>query len=959
MLVSVPERYQDEQQRWWAWFEAACKEQGVVIPLPGKWQALTSWVWLASEFVRQYCLERPQLLVQLVESGDLFRSCSKSYFYYHYRQVLKSSHSISQLKIHARSFRCQMMMRLIWRDIAGCSGLYETIKETSLCADAIIDLTSKWLFRWYSRQWGVTPVYQGRPSYLMVLAVGKLGGMELNFSSDVDLIFCYMSCHGGSEQDDKVNEFYQFLARQLIAMLHNQGLLYRVDMRLRPFGSSGPLVMGSSQLLRYYRDHARDWERYAMLKTRVISGDPRAARELQAMVDGFVYRPYLDYATVESLRKLHGLWRQEAKKRNMKNNIKMGVGGIREIEFIVQNIQLTRGGQEPRLRQSNLLSTLSVIEQECLLPAHTVAELEKAYVFFRSLENRLQAYDDAQTHALPYDNIKRDRIALTLGYHDWQGLVQHTDAMRAMTHANFKRLVFRPELYEYTMNDKKFMRCLDRSWSGQVQHADLVLYLHSLGFDMPEEMVNWLCRVKTSKAFGALDKVGREHFNQLILLTLITVSRLDTSCYTLRRVLPILTVVIERKAYLVLLIEHPNAHGKLVRLSYVSAWLAEQITSYPALLGELIDEHRLYEAMSLSSLKRKLLTWLQATSEASEEDQMRVVQHFKQLHVFRVAAMDAMGKLAIAQVSNYLTFIAEAILAHVNRLAWRRLSAVHGRLRSARRAPKLLIIAYGKLGGFELGYGSDLDLVFLYHRSDQHDTACTDGIEPVNETTFYTRLAQKILQLMGHQTLFGPLYVVDTRLRPMGDSGLLLSSLKAFAVYQTEQAWVWEHQALVRARVVVGPPDLRAKFYAIRKGILSMPREPHALWQSVCDMRQKMHVAAKSVPCHLVNVKESRGCINDVEFLVQYYVLAFSEKNALLTTFTDNIRLLEVMGRLGLISMVEVQVLRGAFLAYRLMVHKLDLQKRSEHNVPETKLRAYRSAVCRVWQTLSMDHTDV
>lgn len=934
--------------KWWKWFDAACQRESLRMPTDSPWHETADRVWLASEFVRQLCVAHPQWLRDLVDSGDLYRPLTKGDFTYLYKQRLKEVDNTAALKKMARQFRQQMTMRIIWRDVAGWAGLQEVIKETSDCADVVIDLSNKWLYRWLGQQRQAPPLIDRRPPHMIIIAVGKLGGEELNCSSDVDLIFSYMAPIGDGCDGDEVFAFYRILAQQLVDVLsdvNEDGFVYRVDLRLRPYGTSGALVMSERAMAHYYQHTAREWERYAMLKARVISSDPRHARVIHGMMEAFVFRPYLDYSTVESLRRLHQVWSLEAKRQSLSDHLKMGVGGIREIEFIVQNIQLMRGGQEPRLRNPRLLSMLAVIEQESLLPPDVVHDLERVYVLLRTVENRLQGFMDSQTHALPSDPRKRARLAFTMGYTDWDVLAKQLADDRACVHHYFQHYIFRPESYAYSDAEVHFQKVLLRCWEGHDERGLCERYVRSLAYDDPVEVVDQSLAIYKHADLGQVSSGTRHDVLKLLSMFVHKASALDPSGRTLKSLASVLGVVAKRRAYLVLLLENLRAVDHLLRIAYACPWLCDQIAMYPSLIGELVDDERLFESMSLASLKRKLLMWLQPVRGADEAEQMRVMAHFKLCHIFKVAAMDVSGRLPIAQVSNYLSYIAEAILHHVLRLAWRHVRATEKSEAGRWVHPRCMIVAYGKLGGLELGYGSDLDLVFLYEKKDAH--------EGIDEQALYTKLVQKLLALMRFQTAMGAMYAVDTRLRPRGESGLLVNQLLTFKAYQHQEAWVWEHQALVRARVVVGPSEMRSAFYAMRKEVLGSARDPLALWEAVSQMRQKMLQAAQLPDASLIHLKKSKGCLSDIEFIVQYLVLSFASQYPSLVTFTDNIRLLEVIGRLGLIDYHEAKLLYDAFLAFRASIHRLDLQKISSHTVSSNQFKAYRAAVQNIWEKLS------
>lgn len=958
LLNTIPEFLHPSLTNYWqAYLEELSRIALNPPEIPEFWETVFQ-VFASSHYVAEQCISFPTLLDELFNGGDILREYRSGEYVEKLTHLLVPIEIDSELEKILRQFRCREMIRIIWRDLANWSSLATTLQELSALADACIDQAARRLYLWQCRIYGSPQHYLGEPQNLVVLAMGKLGGEELNLSSDVDLIFSYPA--SGETQGVKKpishEEFFHRLGQRLIHILSKvtqDGFVFRVDMRLRPLGASGPLVVHFSAIKNYYQDHGRDWERYALVKARVVSGNQQASAELMNIIRHFVYRNYLDFSVIEALRRMHHSILQEGKKKRLQGHVKLGMGGIREVEFIGQAYQLIRGGENPWLQDRRILTVLTLLADMELITEQMNKELSEAYVFLRKVEHCLQAVSDRQVHDLPEDSIGQCRLAFSMNFSDWDRFVTALHRHRINVHNYFQQLIAKPKFEETSDELKNLHHDVELFWLGEPGGKDAVKLLTEIGFEETVEVLQLLTGLQQSSSFRNLDKLGRSRLNELMPLLLMTVSKIDHSSKTLRRILGLLEAILEQSnTYLVLLLENPKALKQLVRLCSVSSWIAEQLALYPLLLGELLDPNRLYAPLDLATLEKTLRYWLSKVDKQDLEGQMEVLRRFKLIHIFRVAAMDVTGVLPLMRVSDHLTNIACIILLQVESLAWQYLTAKHGfPQNNNKRDMSFAIIAYGKLGGIELGYNSDLDLVFLYDKSETAEELMTDGEDPITYSVFYTRLGQRIIQMLGTQMTTGLLYTVDTRLRPSGESGLLIASIDNFDHYQHEEAWTWEHQALVRARAVSGCNKITKRFSKIRNDILGRYHDPKKLLDDICEMRKKMRETAKIPAEGQFDLKQGLGGITDIEFIVQYCVLRWGYKYSSLYEYTDNIRILEALGREGLLAVLDVRLLSDAYRAYRAMVHLADLQKLLWH-IPDDQFRGYREGVVKIWQKL-------
>ncbi|RLM24231.1 bifunctional glutamine synthetase adenylyltransferase/deadenyltransferase [Brenneria alni] len=849
-----------------------------------------------------------------------------------------------------RQFRRRMLVRIAWSQALRTSTTEQTLRQLSELAETLIISARDWLYQACCREWGTPVNAQGIPQPLLILGMGKLGGGELNFSSDIDLIFVYPEngqTQGGRRELDNA-QFFTRLGQRLIKVLDQptvDGFVYRVDMRLRPFGDSGPLVLSFAAMEDYYQEQGRDWERYAMVKARLLGRtDDAYSQELRSTLRPFVFRRYIDFSVIQSLRNMKVMIACEVRRRDLHNNIKLGAGGIREIEFITQVFQLIRGGREPGLQQRALLPTLHHIGVLGLLPQPQVIELSEAYRFLRRLENLLQAIADEQTQTLPDDELNQLRLAWGMGLNDWTGLQQ-----ALLQHTLSVRRVFDDLIGDDAPdnNDIAEHSSYCSLWQDRLDEADLALLTPHLTESVREKLLREIIDFHHDVSKRTIGPRGRDVLDQLMPNLLAEVCARQDADTLLSRLTPLLLGIVTRTTYLELLLESRAALAQLLRLCAASPMVASQLARYPLLLDELLDSATLYQPIAPEAYADELRQYLMRVPEEDEEQQLEAVRQFKQAQLLRIAAGDIAGVLPVMKVSDHLTYLAEAIIAAVVQQAWGLMVARYGQPAhlQQREGRGFAVIAYGKLGGWELGYGSDLDLVFLL---DCPPDVMTDGERSIDGRQFYLKLAQRVMHLFSTRTSSGILYEVDARLRPSGAAGMLVSTVEAFDDYQHNEAWTWEHQALVRARMVYGESGVQQQFETIRRSILCRERDTHRLRTEVREMREKMrqHLANKDKT--LFDLKTDAGGITDIEFIVQYLVLRYASQQPRLTRWSDNVRILEMMAQYGVMEESEANALRLAYVTLRNELHHLALQEISGR-VSQDKFMAERQQVLQSW----------
>lgn len=826
------------------------------------------------------------------------------------------------LKQHLRRLRQQVLARLIVRDLNGLAGFDEVVRATSVLAEVTIQQAIAFHTQQLQPQYGTPKGANGETQSLIVVGMGKLGGVELNVSSDIDLIFAYEQ-EGQTDGAQVISnqEYFTKLGKKLIAALDDvteDGFVFRVDMRLRPFGSEGVLVSSVDALEDYYQNYGREWERYAWIKGRVVAGPDKA---LTSVLKPFVFRKYLDFNAYASMRDLKVQIQRDVMQRGLEDNIKLGRGGIREVEFIAQVFQLIRGGQGTDLQIKPTLQVLQLLGQQRVLPQTAVAQLTEGYIYLRNVEHRLMYIDDQQTQDLPKSDESRQRLVWMMNMESWADFLAQLNHHRAIIQAHF----------DATFSDSGQLDFLQETaiWLGTIEQATAIDYLTTLGYADATESYQRLHALHASSRYQQLPEQSKFRFDKLMPLVMLQSAQTSAPDIALLRTINLLESICRRASYLALLTEFPESLQLVIKLCAASPWLAQYLTAHPILLDELLDTQSLYDAPDFEAMQAELTKKMHAL-EGDTEAQMDTMRHYKNAAVLRFAAQDVGGLLALETLSDYLSALAELILQVSLQTIWPTLKFKH------QDTPQFAIIGYGKLGGKELGYVSDLDIIFLYE--DAHPEAAE----------IYARFAQRINHWFNSLTNAGLLYETDLQLRPDGNSGLLVSSVQAFEEYQLHKAWVWEHQAISRARFVAGDAQVGKQFAAIRQQVMLQARDPATLKHEVAQMREKMRASHPAKPS-VFDVKHDKGGIIDVEFTVQYLVLLHAHQHTQLLENIGNIGLLHTLGQLGIVEVKQADHVANAYRAYRKIIHSTKLQGK-EAKVDTTDIAAHQTAVIALWQ---------
>ena len=848
----------------------------------------------------------------------------------------RDAESARALDAALREIRARLMLHTIARDLTRRATLDEVVGAVTRLAELSIQsataLHHAILVRSFGEPLGAE---SGTPQTLAVVGMGKLGGGELNVSSDVDLVFVYGE-EGETAGPRKLTnrEFFERLGRRLIQSLHEvtaDGFVFRVDMRLRPYGDAGPLAVSHAALEQYLITQGRTWERYAWLKARALTG--HAQRELDALVTPFVYRKYLDYDAYAGLRDVHRQIREQGARRDYARDIKLGEGGIRELEFVVQALQIVRGGRDPSLRVRGTLPALDVIAARGVLPGSAAASLRAAYHVLRDVEHRLQYRDDQQTQTIPQSPDELAALALAMDARDTATFERDLALVRSDVVAHFTMVLGDAD----TESSPSPLRGVWEDPQGDAARASLI----EAGYTEPDDLLARLRAVQSSARYAQLPAQSRQRFDTLVpqLLDAASRARSDASdaAAVFTRLLDLLETVSRRSAYLALLIEHPPLMPRLANLMAASAWAAAYLTRHPILLDELLDTRFLFAESDWSSWRIELASSLDAAGD-DQERQMDALRHFQHAQTFRLLVQDLAGALTVERLADHLSALADIVLEETLKRVWHTMQGPDA------APPRFAIIGYGKLGGKELGYASDLDLVFLYEIEDGDAQA---DVLPAR----YARFAQRLNSWLTSTTGAGQLYDTDLRLRPDGASGLNVSTLAAFRRYQREKAWTWEHQALTRARFVAGDTGIGAAFEAERDAILRLPREPGPLAKDVVEMRRRMYAGHQNTT-PLFDLKHDEGGMVDIEFAVQFIVLAHAHRHAALTRNAGNIALLGLAAELSLVPQTLAGEVADAYRAYRRQQHAVRLTGAQQARVDPAPHAQHRACVDALWALL-------
>ncbi|WP_313953536.1 bifunctional [glutamate--ammonia ligase]-adenylyl-L-tyrosine phosphorylase/[glutamate--ammonia-ligase] adenylyltransferase [Accumulibacter sp.] len=885
-----------------------------------------------SHYLRNLLVARPEIGDWL--SGHLLQSLSAELM----GDFLagESTTTDDELKRALRRLRQRVMSALIVRDLGGVATLGEVVESMTLLAEVTTNFALDFFHRQLSEQFGEPLDSQGQPQRLLVIGMGKLGGRELNVSSDVDYIFLYpedgQTAGGGRPLDNY--DFFRRLGKRLIGALGEateDGLVFRVDMRLRPNGDSGALVGSLDSLEHYLIAQGREWERYAWIKARVLNQginlQPKWVSALQDICRPFVFRKYLDFGAINAMRELHAQIRREVARKEMAEHIKLGPGGIREIEFIAQVFQLIRGGREPALQTRPTLAVLALLAERRLLSADNERELATAYEFLRRLEHRLQYVNDAQTHRLPTTDDDRLRIAESMGFSGWSAFLAVLDGHRAIVSRSFEEVFAEPEEGSHP---------LLAIWDETAAGDDSLERLTTLGFRQPKAMIERLHSLRQSSRYQQLPASSRERLDALGPRLIEAVAATSAPDATWQRGLDFLETISRRGAYLALLQQYPQALTHLAEVIGSSSWAADYLNRHPILLDELLDPTIFDVTTDWQEFHANLQARLAQHLDDTERE-MDILRETHHAQVFHFLAQDIAGLHTVEHLADRLSQLADIMVQTTMDLCWRRLRDRHPH---PDRPPRFAVIAYGKLGGKELGFASDLDLVYLHDDPE-------DGVGEL-----YARLGQRMSTWMSSRTSAGMLFEVDLRLRPNGDSGMLVSPITAFRDYQLQNAWAWEHQALTRARFCAGDPAVGKQFEALRIEVLRQLRDLTKLREDVLSMRKRMFDEHGSRSEEDFDIKHDRGGLIDVEFIVQYLILGHAHKHERLCGNLGNIALLGIAAELGLVPAALAEPARDAYRELRRMQHVLRLNAGARARVERASVSRLIAAVTALWQAV-------
>ncbi len=905
-------------------------EKGLALPRDETFRNNLDTALLFSEFIASSIIRSPGTFMDLVASKDLDRTYGHGEYEKRLETALANVTTDQELVAILSKTRQREMVRIAWQDLTGTATLARTMDDLSALAEAFVDKTFLLLYDELRSTLGTPIDDQGKKQRIVILGMGKLGARELNFSSDIDLIFAYPSigATNGGGRSCTNEEFFTRLCRNFLKVFDStmtDTTLFRVDTRLRPFGASGPLVTSFATMEDYYQTQGREWERYALIKARPIAGDIPAGNRLLNTLNSFIYRRYFDYGSFESFREMKKRISLQVKDKKLKDNIKIGAGGIREIEFFGQLFQLIRGGVEPEFQERRILKILKLLHLRSCIDDRTKQELTEAYIFLRRVEHRLQEYCDLQTHDLPKHTPDRTRLALSMGFDTWQLFAQRLDHHRSTVHSHFNHL-----LVEEKAPGNGESNQLNYLWQNlnDPQCGDLIS--HSVhGFNHPDTVISLLKSLEEHPNTKRLTPNGRRRLNRLVPKIVQTAGEQTDSETVLSRLVDLIITIERRTCYISLLLEKPHTLDHLADLATKSPWIIGFLSKHPALLDELLAPDERYTPPDKKELEAELARRMGQIPPSDAEFQLEELCIFRQINTLRIAVADVGGNYPLMKVSDCLTHVAETVLDKVIEISWNHTAKKYGTPSGIKEdgsvSPGFAAVAYGKLGGIELGYKSDLDLVFI-HAGGEGMTR--GGKKNIENTRFYTLLGQRIIHALTVHTPAGTLYETDLRLRPSGQSGMIVSQIEAFEEYITTDAWTWEHQAIVRARPVGGDPALQERFASIRDAVLRVKREPCLLKQEVNQMRERLRES--HLKTRVLDIKQDRGGIVDIEFLVQYLVLKHSHDHPSLTRWTDNVRLLETLAKEKLLTPTQAEEIKQAYLLQRKTIHRLNLKEKEE-----------------------------
>ncbi|MBS9777554.1 MAG: bifunctional [glutamate--ammonia ligase]-adenylyl-L-tyrosine phosphorylase/[glutamate--ammonia-ligase] adenylyltransferase [Gammaproteobacteria bacterium] len=904
----------------------------------------------ASDMVNNYSQRNPVRFESLLSS---LTQKTKLYDDYH-KALTQCTRDVSEAELAKilRQFRLEQHVELACRDVMGQTSVEDMLVSLSDLAKVCLDVSYQYVYRQLSQRHGTPLNNIGQQQHLVIFGMGKLGGGELNFSSDIDLILAYPEKGEtqGNESGEKIidNElFFHRLAQKMIRLLDKydeNGFVYRVDMRLKPFGSVGTLCTTFESMKRYYLEHGRNWERYALVKMRAVAGDISAGNQLVEELAPFIYQRHVDYEAVNSIEEMKNKIVSNSHEKNLRDNLKLGRGGIREIEFLVQTFQMMYGGRMTELRGQSLLAALAALREKELLSEKVSDMLRNNYLRLRKIENAIQYYRDQQTHDLPNKSEPRRALLTALHSDDWLSFVDEVNRIKFEVFQLFKR-VFATQDEENTQVDKE--KLSEDYWLDLIYQTDIT---RDGAETIANDFVRFYDRMKNHD-------LGDKYLIRLNWVLPQVIAALDgekNPVKIAKHMLELLEAIVDESVYLSLLVEHPSVLKKIMHLFMHSSWMTRFLCEHPRVIDELIHEGHEDTDVDASSIREELKYAISQSINA--ESVVAKLMDFKNAQMFRVASADMQKKIRLMHVSDQLTWIAEAIIETILTLVQEEMHEKYGsptyEVDGEKKIADFGVIAYGKLGGLEMGYGSDLDLVFLH--SSTGTLQVTDGERVIENDVYFTRMVGKFNNYMTTLTASGKLYEIDIRLRPSGQSGLLVHSLKAFEVYQLNHAWTWEHQALVRARFIAGGKTVEKGFKKNRQNILSTPRDAEKLRASVIEMRKKMYESFNRPEDGIIHVKHERGGVTDIEFIVQYLLLLHNKEHRHLVRCSDNMRQLAALELFGILRSADASDLRNAYREFRLWIHHKQLLGQRA-TAPKEQFVRMMGDVCRIWDKVFED----
>jgi len=960
LLSQVPQSLHSIVENHWHDWCQSCETKEIKpdknLPL-----SMLGKTWACSDFIARNCIRYPQMFIALLaESFESTRSPDD--YSKLVEQAVSSVADDAKLMTALRELRQQEMVRIAWRDLNQLASVETILHEITNLAIAMVSITLRALEKEQAEIFGMPCDANGEEQSLLVAAMGKMGGGELNFSSDIDLIFTFSEDGETTGQRHTSHyEFYLKVIRKLVKVLDEvtaDGFVYRVDTRLRPFGQSGPMAMSFSGMEQYYQMQGRDWERYAMIKAKLITGRENDRLYLQSMLTPFVFRRYLDFSMLESIREMKAMINEQMKRKGMKHNVKLGKGGIREIEFIGQTLQLIRAGRDPELRARSIIKVLTLLAENNYLQKKEVEQLITAYWFLRKLENRLQMLSDKQTHVLPDDELSQQRICLAMEMQNWDELLTQLSFHQNAVDQVFQNLITPADkTREVTVSPFALF------WQDAITAEDVSdsfrQYLVDLGYSDVDEIIKHLLQLHASAQIKQLAGDTARLMAQLIDSLIKKIADYPQQIELLDRASRIIKALAGRKVYISLLHEYPTIQLQMLTLCATSEWFTERLVKHPILLDSLLASVEMFrEEYDVKQLLALELNRIESQGGAIDEDleqQLDRMRQFKRQTIFTVAMLDVFYDEPVEQVSDRLTELANALLEKILELSWQAMVAKYGEpaciIDGEAFKPAISIVAYGKMGGNELGYGSDLDIIFLHN--SRGEKQYTSGEKSIDNQSFFARVAQRVIHFLSVRTYSGVLYEADTRLRPDGQAGLMVSSISAFESYQHDKAWTWEHQALIRARFVTGNALIEQEFDRIRSSVITRTRKKSELLQEVVEMREKMrsHLANKSAD---FEVKQDAGGLVDIEFMTQAGVLLHAQQYADCLKHTATLELINELTAAGWYQADEAEKIGNAYRYFRKLKNWQNLQCEVDLNkVPE-----HRDNVIAVWHRLMPDFVE-